>query len=126
MTPLILGLALTIAAPAPKKADEAPPAKLEGEWLAESIEGRNDGPPGDVRFTFTDAKISIKEGARDQPEWAGYTLDLSKKPAQIDIRPGNVKDKVVQGIIEVKGDTVRLCFGKEADRPTEFKGDAGK
>jgi hypothetical protein len=34
---------------------------------------------------------------------------------------------VVLGIVEIKGDTLKLCFGKEAtERPTEFKPDAEK
>ena len=128
MTPLVLGLALAIGAPAPKKGDE-PPAKLEGNWVVESFEGAPDEPPpGNVVFRFADGKVRITEGGRPEGkgEEAGYTADLTKKPATIDIKPGR-GDKVVLGIIEVKGDTLKLCFGKDlTERPTEFKVDADK
>lgn len=129
MNPLLLGLALTLAAPAPKKSDEPPPAKLEGEWVVESIEGpKDDTPPGTITMRIADGMISIKEGKREKPEDAGYTIDATKKPATIDIRPdGGPKVQVVQGIYEVKGDTLKICFGRDGvDRPTEFKGDASK
>ena len=128
MTPLFLGLALAVAAPAPKKVDEPPPAKLDGEWVVESFEGPKDGPPGTVTFRFADGKVNIQESKREKPEEAGYTIDMTKKPATIDIRPENgPKEKVVEGIIELKGDTLKLCFRHDGgERPTEFKGDAAK
>ena len=129
MTALVVGLALTLAAPAPKKADEPPPGKLEGEWVVESIEGpKDDTPPGSVTMRFADGKISIQDKKRNRPEDAGYTADPTKKPATIDIKPDRgPQDNVVQGIYEVKGDTLRICFGRDgAARPTEFKGDVTK
>jgi uncharacterized protein (TIGR03067 family) len=130
MTPLVLGLALAIGAPAPKKADEPAPGKLEGEWVVESFEGpKDDTPPGSITMRIGDGKISIHEGKRDRAEDAGYTADPSKKPATIDIRPekGAPKEKVILGIYEVKGDTLKLCFGRDTgERPTEFQGDAAK
>jgi uncharacterized protein (TIGR03067 family) len=128
MTPLVLGLALTLGAPAPKKGDEPAPGKLEGEWVVESMEGPKDAPPGTVTMRFADGKISIQEAKRERPEEAAYTADPTKKPAAIDIRPDRgAKVQVVQGIYEIKGDTLKLCFGRDGvDRPTEFKGDAEK
>jgi uncharacterized protein (TIGR03067 family) len=134
MTPIILGLALALGAPAPKKSDEPPPAKLEGDWVVESFDGPKDGaPPGTVTFHFTEGKISITEPDRKgKQEEVDYTVDLTKKPATLDIKAGQPggqgggPDKVVQGIIEVKGDTMRMCFSRDGDRPTEFKGDRGK
>lgn len=129
MTPLVLGLALTLAAPAPKKSDEEPPAKLDGTWIVESFEGpKDEAPPGTITLLFTDGKIKVMESmGKGGGEDAGYTVDMSKKPATIDIKPEKGPDKLVQGIIEVKGDTMRLCFSKDgADRPTEFKSDPAK
>jgi uncharacterized protein (TIGR03067 family) len=129
MTPLVLGLSLVLAAPAPKKTDEPAPGKLEGEWVVESIEGpKDDTPPGTITVRFADGKISIQEPKRQRPEEAGYTADPTKRPATIDIRPDRgAKEQVVQGIYEVKGDTLKLCFGRDGvDRPTEFKGDVEK
>ena len=131
MTPLVLGLAIALAAPAPKKTDEAAPGKVEGDWGVESMEPAKEAPPGSVTMRFADGKISISEGGRDRKETAGYTVDLTRKPATIDIRPegrpAGVPEMVVQGIIEIKGDTMKLCFGKDgSERPTEFKGDMDK
>jgi uncharacterized protein (TIGR03067 family) len=134
MAPLVLALALTLAAPAPKKSDEPPPAKLDGDWVVESFEGPKDGaPPETITMRFADGKISISDPSRKgKAEEVDYTADLTKKPATIDIKPkaggpGGRPDKLVLGIIEVKGDELKICFGKEtADRPAEFKADVEK
>jgi uncharacterized protein (TIGR03067 family) len=131
MTPLLLSLALAVAAPAPKKADEPAPTKPEGEWVVDSLEGpKTDAPgPGAITFRFTGDKVFVKEPKRDKEEVAGFTVDLTKKPAAIDIRPDQgPKDQTILGIFEVKGDTMKLCFahGGMGDRPTEFKGDPEK
>ena len=128
MTPLFLGLALAVAAPAPKKADEPAPGKLEGDWVVESTEPAKEAPPGSITMRFADGKVSISEGGRERKETAGYTVDLTKKPATIDIRPeGGPKEQLIQGIFELKGDTLKLCFGRDgADRPTELKADVEK
>jgi uncharacterized protein (TIGR03067 family) len=127
MTPLVLGLALALGAPAPKKGDDPAPAKLEGEWVVESFEGeKKSPPPGSLVMTFADGKIAIREGMREKKEQVDYTADRTKKPATIDIMPGK-GDDVVKGIFEIKGDVLKICFGKEgADRPTEFKADEDK
>jgi uncharacterized protein (TIGR03067 family) len=127
MTPcLILAISITIGAPAPKETPKEPP-KLEGEWIVESFEGPKEGPPGSVTMRFTESKISIVEGGKaEHKEEAGYTVDLKKKPATIDIRPEKgQKEMVIQGIIEITGDTMKICFGRDGkERPKEFKGDA--
>lgn len=125
MTPsLLLGLAIAVGAPAKKDASKDPP-KLEGDWIVESIEGEKDAPRGSITMRFTDGKIQILEGKREKPEDASYTADLKKKPATIDIRPDRgPKEQTIQGIIEVTGDTMKLCFARDGrERPTEFKGD---
>lgn len=135
MTSLVVGLALTLAAPGSKKPEEPPPARLEGGWVVESIEGpKNDTPPGTVTMHFADGKISITDPARNgRAEEAGYTADLTKKPATIDIRPklaggpAGGPDTAVLGILELKGDTLKICFGRDmGTRPTEFKADFEK
>jgi len=129
MNALVLGLAFTLTAPAPKETPKEVP-KIEGEWTVESFDGDGEkGPDGSVIFVFTESKVSVKEGKRDKAEEASYTVDLKKKPATIDIRPGRPggKDEIVLGIIEVTGDVMKLCFTKEGgERPTEFKGNKDK
>src|SRR5947209_1345864 len=128
MTPLVVGLALILAAPAPKK-NEEPPAKLEGEWVVEKFEGpKDDAPPGTVTMKFADNKISINDtSGKGHTEEAGFTVDATQKPAHIDIKPDRGGDKLVMGIYEIKGDTLKICFGKDSGvRPTAFAPDAAK
>jgi uncharacterized protein (TIGR03067 family) len=124
---LLLGIVLVVAAPGLKETPKQPP-KLEGEWLVESMEGPKGTPPGPVTFRFTENKISVLEGKRDRAEDVGYTVDLTKKPATIDMRPEKgQKELVILGIIEVNGDTMKFCFARDgAGRPSEFKGDDEK
>ena len=84
-------------------------------------------------MTITADRILIKEGKRDKPEEAGYTADLNKKPATIDIRPAGraVLERrrkwSCKAFSKSNGDTLKLCFTCDgAERPTEFKGDAEK
>ena len=120
-----LTAAMIVGAPAPKETPKETP-KLEGDWIVESFEGPKEGPPGVVTMRFTDGKISIIEAKREKPEEALYTADLKKKPATIDIRPEKGKqDLIILGIVEINGDTMKLCFTREGgERPKEFKGDA--
>jgi uncharacterized protein (TIGR03067 family) len=134
MTPsLIISLALVAGAPAPKETPK-PELKIEGVWVVEKYEGPKETPPGSVTVTITADRILIREPMREKPEEAAYTADLKKKPATIDIRPGRAggppggppPDLVVKGIVDVDGDVLKLCFAREGERPTEFKGDAEK
>jgi len=76
-------------------------------------------------FVIKDGEITIKSGKKE--ETAKFTLDPSKKPAHIDIMPG---DEKVPGIYETKetdkGLELTIAFskdGKVADRPKDFKGE---
>lgn len=128
---LIVGLALAVAAPAPKDAAKPAP-KLEGEWVVEKFEGpKEDSAPGSITVRITENRISIFEPKREKPEEADYTVDLTKKPAHIDLRPTvggpAKKELVVYGILVIEGDTLKLCFGRDGvERPTELKGNAEK
>jgi uncharacterized protein (TIGR03067 family) len=128
---LIVGLALVVGAPAPKDAAKPAP-KLEGEWVVEKFEGPKDAPPGTVTLKITDTRISIFEEKKDRAEEADYTVDLTKKPAHIDIRPvlgpQGKRELVVYGLLAIEGDTLRLCFGHGGgqERPTELKADPDK
>jgi uncharacterized protein (TIGR03067 family) len=135
MNPLVVGLALALAAPGSKKPEEPPPARLEGGWVVESIEGpKSDTPPATITMHFADGKISITDPSRNgRAEEAEYTADLTKKPATIDIRPklaggpAAAPPQAVLGILELKGDTLKICFGRDmGTRPTEFKADVDK
>ena len=130
---LLIGAALVLAAPAPKEAPKTA-AKLEGTWLltdAVGEKGKEDAVKENVRFVFADGNVTILTARvkGDRTESATYTADLTKKPATIDIKPNmkGQKEIVIKGIVEVSGDTLKLCFGRDGtDRPTEFKGDVEK
>ena len=125
MNPLIVGLVLVVGAPGQKDKSKPTP-KIEGDWIVQSIEGEGKDKKGEVRFTFTADLIKIKEAGRDRSEDANYTVDLTKTPGEIDIKPGKGVDIVVQGIIKIDGDTMQICFAMGAERPKEFKIEAGK
>jgi uncharacterized protein (TIGR03067 family) len=126
MTAIFLGLALSLSAPAPKETPKELP-KLEGDWVVESFEGEKGPPMEQITMRFTEGKVSIIEGRREKPEDAQITVDLKKKPPTIDIRPDRAPaGMVIKGIFEINGDTMKLCFTKDGERPTEFKGDADK
>ena len=65
---------------------------------------------------------------KDRAEDVSYSVDLTKKPATIDMRPEKgPKELLILGIVEVNGDTMKFCFAKDGlGRPTEFKADAEK
>jgi uncharacterized protein (TIGR03067 family) len=110
-----------------KSADPEKP-KLEGQH--QIVSGERDGQPileatlKGCTFRFTGDKVV---GAnKDGTEFlvADYTLDSTKTPCTIVIKPtaGSEKGKELSGLIERKGDTIRLIYAANgAEKPTEFK-----
>lgn len=133
MNALMLGIALTVAAPIPKDAPKTP-AKLEGSWTIGEADATDDikekiGKDGAPTFTFEGGKVTITAPkGKGRTETADYNVDLTKKPATIDLKPqaGN-KDLTIFGILELSGDKLKLCFARDGKpRPTEFKSDKEK
>lgn len=125
---------LALAALATRAEDDAPKdaaKKLEGtyELVELTAGGKPDGKKDEVQsFVIKDGELIIKLAQRD--ETAKFTLDPSKKPAHIDIMPGNGGNETVPGIYEVKetdkGLELTIAFakgGKNAERPKDFKGE---
>jgi uncharacterized protein (TIGR03067 family) len=117
-----LVLASALPADTPKPTDK--PAALDGTWSVQSATREGMPSPDDMvkntKFVFSGNKVMVKEGDR-KPEEATITIDASKKPATIDIKPSNgPADRLVKGIYQLDGDTLKLCFRREGDRPTEF------
>jgi uncharacterized protein (TIGR03067 family) len=130
MTPTLLALALTVAAPAPKTAPKKDPPSVAGEWALESallgavaVE-REEGPC--VLTISADGKFGIREGEDDVPEVLTYRLAPAKDPAEIDLATtGDPPVTRVRGIYKVDGDTVLLCWTEKGGRPTTFASPAG-
>src|SRR5687767_12848592 len=112
---LLVALAVAVGAPAPK-ADPKTESAIVGEWVGEkATAGGKDRPvpAGGIRFTFkADGKLIVKEGKRENPDEATYTIDAKKDPAEIDFVPPAEKAErgTVRGIYKVDGDTLTLCF----------------
>lgn len=121
---------LALAALASRADDDAPKdaaKKLEGtyELVEVLVGGKPDAKKDEVQsFVIKDGQLIIKLAQRD--ETAKFTLDPSKKPAHIDIMPGN---ETVPGIYEVKETdkglelTIAFAKGGKAERPKDFKGE---
>lgn len=123
MTPLLLGLAIGIGAPAVKDPPKKDPPSIVGEWIPESavIGGKNDPPPAGATFEFTkDGKAIMKEPGEKGDEMK-YTLDWKKDPMEIDLKEGNgMKDMSLPGIFKLDGDTLMICIAFGGDRPKTF------
>jgi len=107
--------------PSPEPEPDA--GKLQGTWdlTAVTLGGKNapviGGRKLTVRFTRTGC---VMDAAGQQKQDLTFKVNDAKKPAWIDLTRGN---ETVKGIYEVKGDTLRMCYGvagPKAARPTGF------
>jgi len=107
-------------------ADEKP--KVEGQHQVTA--GERDGkaiPENDLKgvtFRFTGDKVvgATKDGTEFLT--ADYTLDAAKTPCVIVMKltAGSDKGKELKGLIERKGDTIRVVYAAPgAEAPKEFK-----
>jgi uncharacterized protein (TIGR03067 family) len=99
----------------PPDADEL--SKLGGSWRIVKAELSGEPREETSVITFRDGRF-VRRG-KTKTYTGSYRLDPSARPRRISI----VKDesptrKPLPGIYEIKGDTLRICFG--ADRPAEF------
>jgi uncharacterized protein (TIGR03067 family) len=99
---------------------------LQGKW--QMISRIQDGAPSDEAIvkkrtaTFEGKGYIVRDGEEIFSEIT-YKLDLSKKPAWLDIDiKGRGSDKA---IIKLEGDTLTMCFATGGDRPDDFKSTSG-
>jgi uncharacterized protein (TIGR03067 family) len=128
-TLLALGLVVTVFGAAPAEDKKDPTA---GKWVIESV--TRDGKTSDALKGATrehaDGKYSITP-AKDTkaPLTVGtYTLDTTKTPVAIDMKPkgGNFDGKTILGFVKADGDTMTIAFAEPGkDRPTKFESAAG-
>jgi uncharacterized protein (TIGR03067 family) len=133
---LMLGLALAVAAPAPKAEAKKEPASPVGTWVGvKAVAGGKEKPvpEGGIEFTLTaDGKFLVREGKREAPEGGTYTTDAKKEPAKIDIIAPAGKVPTLLGIYKIDGDVLTLAIAMDGARkdgvgarPTKFESPEG-
>lgn len=100
-------------------------AKMDGTWVAVSVELAGQKLPDEAAKTI---KVVLKGGeytvaVGDMIDRGTVKVDASKMPKQLDIlgTEGPNKGKKFLAIYEMKGDTLRVCYDLSGEsRPTEF------
>jgi RNA polymerase sigma factor (sigma-70 family) len=99
--------------------------QLQGTWrLVAAEEGGKALPPANfgrnTHWSFEGSTATFESGLRRLT--GTITLDDTKAPKWIDLTLGKGPEPVLQGIYELKGDTLRLfLLPPDVGRPTEFK-----
>ena len=123
MLAVLLVLGLSGFLPARADDNKKDQAALKGTWnvTKATVDGQPLPNSENIKLEFTEDQVTPKRPDReDKP--AKYTLDSSKSPKQIDIM---AESESMQGIYEIKEDTLRLCLGK-GNRPTSFDASGDK
>jgi len=127
---LLLAVALTVGAPAPKEAPKKEPPTLVGEWVGETRQanGKTDALPARSVMTFTaDGKMAMGEEGKKLE--GTFTSDPEKTPGELNLMvmgpaPAGA-GLTVAGIYKIEGDALTICMAVNAPRPTEFASPAG-
>jgi uncharacterized protein (TIGR03067 family) len=105
---------------------------MVGKWKVEKAEVGGK----DITDFAKQMQFEIRDGGKyttvigDEKDVGTFTVDPSKSPKELDVKPtgGPNKGKTVKGIYKIDGDTLTVCYGFEADkagRPTKFDSKAG-
>jgi|ERR1019366_1277072 uncharacterized protein (TIGR03067 family) len=108
--------------------------KIEGTWSATGGSSEGKKVPDDLIAkamfvgVFKDGKYKVSVMGKDL-ETGTYKVDVSKKPATIDLTAADGKDegKTQLGIFIIEGDKLTIAVGKadSKDRPKSFEGGDG-
>lgn len=124
---LVLVAGLLVAADNDKKDDKD---RIQGTWTVVSGERGGEPAPADVveslKVTFNADKIKFE--MKDRTRTGTFKLDADKKPRQITLTADDGRDKPLEGIYELDGDSLKLCFneGGNGGRPEKFDSKATK
>jgi uncharacterized protein (TIGR03067 family) len=109
-----------------EKADQDA-AKLVGTWnvVTEEKDGKQETADNikDKQVRITRDTITCADKSKQTTMAAKYKLDTSKTPwhVQFTATEGEHKGKTMAGIMQLQGDTLRVCFAKpEKDAPAGF------
>jgi uncharacterized protein (TIGR03067 family) len=122
---------LLVGADDPKEAVKKELANLQGEWSMVSAQQDGQEASKDLikcsKRVCKDDELTVTMDDRLYMK-AKITIDPSKKPKTIDykVTEGFNKGKMLLGIYEVDGDSVKFCFSRpDKERPTDFTADTG-
>jgi uncharacterized protein (TIGR03067 family) len=104
--------------------------KMQGTWQVVSAAREGKEMPEELRktlrFVVKDDTITIKGRQGGEGDKATFKLDPGKTPKTIDLLNPQHSQSPIQGIYEIKGDTLRFCMGRPGQaRPAEFPAKPG-
>ncbi len=111
------------------KSDKFDADKIVGSWTYLSAE--KNGQKSD-QDSLKEGKVTIAKDKISLDGSAGtfvlkYKLDTTKKPVTIDMEmtEGAGQGSTAKGIIEVKGDELKLCYSSSGEAPKKFEAKEG-
>jgi uncharacterized protein (TIGR03067 family) len=129
--PLVL-VGLVLASRGLGGAEAKKGSKLEGTWRPVSVVkgGKEEPDTNGHSLTFAGDTFTVRAGGKVEVKGT-FKRDKSKTPHRIDMTvtegPEKATGKVIKGIYELKGDTLRWCFTADPGgaRPAVFAAPAG-
>jgi len=125
MTQAVLILAAWLSA-----ADDKDLAKVQGTWQRTSMVIDGKEAPAELaakqKLTIKGNDYALKIG--EMTRKGTFALDSTRSPGHIDIKSasGPNKGKILKGIYEIDGDTLKYCVALPGkDRPTAFSSKSG-